>query len=258
MTFIEVNGANIYYEVHGHARPDRAPILMIHGSTNTGQADWAEVAPQLAQHYQVYVPDCRGHGQSTNPRHSYSFREMADDAAAFIRKMGHKRAHVIGHSNGGNVALVVLVEHPEVTQTAVIQAANAYVTQYLIDREPAVFEPERVARESPGWMNDMIALHGETHGRDYWKDLLQLTVKEIISEPNYAPADLAGVRRPAFVVMGAGDTVNAPDRHAQFIAENIPEAELWIPEGIGHNVHKEARDQWLRRVLDFLERRGGE
>ena len=179
-------------------------------------------------------------------------------SAAFIRKMGHKRAHVIGHSNGGNVALVVLVEHPEVTQTAVIQAANAYVTQYLIDREPAVFEPERVARESPGWMNDMIALHGETHGRDYWKDLLQLTVKEIISEPNYAPADLAGVRRPAFVVMGAGDTVNAPDRHAQFIAENIPEAELWIPEGIGHNVHKEARDQWLRRVLDFLERRGGE
>lgn len=258
MAHVEVNGANIYYETFGHPHPDRAPILLIHGSTITGRADWGEVAPLLGQEYQVYVPDCRGHGKSSNPTHSYSFREMADDAAGFIRKLGFERAHIIGHSNGGNVALVVLVEHPEVTQSAVVQAANAYVSQFLIDREPAVFEPERVARESPGWMNEMIALHGDTHGPEYWKDLLQLTVKEIISEPNYTPADLAKVRRPALITMGANDTVNAPDRHAQFIAENIPGAELWVPEGIGHSIHKEIPEEWVRRVLDFIARRGHE
>jgi pimeloyl-ACP methyl ester carboxylesterase len=55
--------------------------------------------------------------------------------------------------------------------------------------------------------------------------------------------------------MGAEDTVNAPDGHAQYIANNIPNAELWIPEKTGHNVHLEQRDEWLAKVLDFLERR---
>ena len=40
---------------------------------------------------------------------------------------------------------------------------------------------------------------------------------------------------------------------AQFIAENIPGAELWIPEKTGHNVHKDCSDEWLAKVLGFLK-----
>ena len=60
------------------------------------------------------------------------------------------------------------------------QAANAHVTPYLIDRELAVFDPERVAREAPEWMNEMLALHDPTHGPDYWRELLRLTLHESI------------------------------------------------------------------------------
>lgn len=258
MPFLDINGANIHYETFGTDRSDRAPIVLIHGSTVTGQADWHAVAPLLAAEYRVIVPDCRGHGQSSKPDLSYSFKALAADVAALVRALGYERAHIIGHSNGGNVALVTLLEHPDVVQTCIPQAVNAYVTQYLIDREPAVFDPDRVARESPEWMNEMIALHGPTHGSDYWRDLLRLTLREIITEPNYAPADLAHVQRPVFVIQGADDTVNAPDRHAQFIAQHIPDAELWIPANVAHNVHLEIPLDWLARVLDFLRRRGGD
>ncbi len=257
MPNIEINGADIFFEAYGADQPGRAPILLIHGSTITGQTDWATIAPELARRYKVFVPDCRGHGKSSNPTQSYSFRELADDAAAFVRAMGYQRAHIIGHSNGGNVALVTLVEHPEVTQTAVVQAANAYVSRYLVDREPVVMDPDYVAREDPAMMNQMIALHGPTHGTDYWRDLLRLTVKEIISEPNYSPADIQRVQRPTLVIMGANDSVNAPDEHAQYIAKYIPNSELWIPEKTAHNVHLERREEWLAKVLDFLERRSG-
>jgi len=256
MPFVEINGANIYYQVYGEERPGRVPILLIHGSTITGEIDWSHIAPRLAAEYKVYVPDCRGHGKSTNPGGQYSFRQMADDNAAFIHAMGCERMHIIGHSNGGNVALVTLVEHPEVTQTAIPQAANAYVTDYLREREPVVLEPDYYAAHNPKDVEEMIAAHGETHGKDYWSKLLTDTMKEIITEPNYTPADLAKVTRPTLVIMGANDKVNAPDRHAQFIAENIPNAELWIPEGIGHNVHLELSDEWVAKVLDFLKRRG--
>jgi pimeloyl-ACP methyl ester carboxylesterase/cell wall-associated NlpC family hydrolase len=256
MPIVTTNHTRLHYETFGAPQPGRAPILLIHGSTITGRADWAQLAPLLAARYHVIVPDCRGHGQSPNPQMSYSFREMADDMAALVRALGHARAHVIGHSNGGNVALVTLLEHPDVVQTCIPQAANAYVSQDLIDKEPRLFDPDRVAKEAPEWMNEMIALHGATLGPDYWRDLLRLTVRAIISEPNYTPDDLAKVTRPVLVIQGENDTVNAPARHAQFIARHIPHAELWMPPNIGHNVHKDAPLDWLAHVFDFLERRG--
>jgi pimeloyl-ACP methyl ester carboxylesterase len=256
MPTIEINGANIYYQAYGDNRPNRAPIVLIHGSTIDSHTDWDSIAPELGRHYRVFAPDCRGHGRSNNPRMSYSFQELADDVAAFVGAMGYEKAHIIGHSNGGNVALVTLLEHPEIVQTCVPQAANAYVTRYLIEREPQVFDPDRVAREAPKWRDEMINLHSEVNGKEYWRELLWLTMKEIISEPNYSSADLARVDKPTLVIMGAEDKVNAPDEHAQYIANNIPNAELWIPEKTGHNVHLEQREEWLAKVLDFLERRG--
>jgi pimeloyl-ACP methyl ester carboxylesterase len=255
MPHIDIRGANIYYNVYGDDQPNRAPIVLIHGSTIDSHTDWDSIAPELARHYRVFTPDCRGHGRSNNPTMSYSFKELAGDVAAFVRAMGVERAHIIGHSNGGNVALVTLMEYPEVVQTCIPQAANAYVTRYLIEREPKVFDPDRVAREVPKWRDEMIKLHSEVNGKEYWRELLWLTMKEIISEPNYSPAELARVQKPTLVIMGAEDTVNAPDEHAQYIANNIPNAELWIPEKTGHNVHLERREEWLAKVLDFLESR---
>lgn len=256
MPYVEINGASIYYQAYGEDDPQRTPIVLIHGSTIDSHTDWDSIAPALARHYRVFAPDCRGHGRSNNPRLSYSFLELAEDAAAFVRAMGYEKAHIIGHSNGGNVALVTLMEFPDVVQTCIPQAANAYVTRYLVEREPKVFDADRVAREVPEWRDEMITLHGDVNGKDYWRDLLWLTMKEIISEPNYAPFELARVDRPTLVIMGAEDTVNAPDEHAQYIAHHIPGAELWIPEKTGHNVHQERQQEWIAKVLDFLERRG--
>jgi len=254
MPYITINNAEIYYQEHGDSR--ETPIILIHGSTIDSHTDWDSVIPTLAKQYKVFAPDCRGHGRSNNPNNSYSFRELADDVSAFVGAMGYEKAHIIGHSNGGNVALVTAVEHPEVTQTCIPQAANAYVTRYLIEREPVIFDPDRVAREAPAWRDEMIQLHSEVNGQDYWKELLWLTMKEIISEPNYSPTDLERVDLPMLVIMGAGDAVNATDEHAQYIAKHVPNAELWIPEETGHNVHQERESEWLEKVLEFLERRG--
>jgi pimeloyl-ACP methyl ester carboxylesterase len=255
MAYIEINEAKIHYEVHGDVNPDRTPIVLIHGST-VDHHEWATVVAALAEHYQVFTPDCRGHGKSNNPHRSYSFRELAEDIAVFVRAMGYQKALIIGHSNGGNVALVTLLEHPEIVQACIPQAANAYVTPYLIEREPVYFDPKRIENEQPEWMNEMIACHEETNGKDYWRDLVWLTMKETISEPNYSPVELSRVDCPVLVIMGAKDMANAPDEHAQYMAKHIPNAELWIPENTGHNVHLERREEWTEKVLDFLNRRG--
>lgn len=256
MPYQAVNGAQIYYETFGADAPDGLPLLLIHGSTITGSEDWGAIATLLSTNRKVIIPDCRGHGKSTNPNLSYSFLEMAADAAGLVQALGYVGAHLVGHSNGGNIALMALLEYPQIFQTAVLQAANAYVSQDLVDIEPAKFDPQRVEREAPGWMERMIALHGQTHGQDYWKRLLELTLNEIITQPNYSPQDLQRVQRPVLVIQGEKDAVNATSRHGQFIASHIPFAEFWSPKGIGHNVHKEIPLAWIERVLNFIDRRG--
>jgi pimeloyl-ACP methyl ester carboxylesterase/cell wall-associated NlpC family hydrolase len=258
MPFIDLNQARLYYEYFGPDDPHLTPILLIHGSTGTGASNWRLAAPLLARKRPVIVPDCRGHGQSSNPRSSYSFKELAGDMVGLVRALGFEHAHIIGHSNGGNVALVMLLEHPDVIQTAVLQAANAYVSADLVEKEPAIFDPERVAKEDPAWRDEMIALHSQTHGDDYWRKLLKITVDEIISQPNYTSEELGTILRPTLVIQGEHDRVNAPARHAQFIAEHIPFAELWLPAGVGHTVHDEKLFEWINRVEDFLERRDDE
>jgi pimeloyl-ACP methyl ester carboxylesterase/cell wall-associated NlpC family hydrolase len=255
MPYCELNGTHLYYETFGAARYDRPPLLLIHGATGTGAAEWGHIAPLLACDDHVIVPDCRGHGRSANPQHTYRFAEMADDLAALIRALGHPRAHIIGHSNGGNVALTLLLEHPEVVQCAVLQAANAYVSDDLRAREPVVFDPERIAREDPVWLEALTTRHTAL-GTDYWRELLRLTLAETIAAPNYTTADLAQVQRPVLVIEGADDPVNAPAQHGRFIARAIPDAELWTPAGIAHNVHHDIPFPWWERVRDFLARRG--
>jgi len=256
MPYSQIDDATIYYQVYGNDKPGSVPVLLIHGSTITGEIDWGHVAPILARDYKIYVPDCRGHGRSTNPAGGYSFRQMAKDVATFVKAMGYEQMHIIGHSNGGNIALVTAAEYPEICQTAIPQAANAYVTDYLRKREPVVLDPDYYLEHNPEDVEQMISAHSEVHGKNYWRELLTMTMQEIISEPNYSAKELSQISCPVFSIMGSEDKVNAPDRHGQYIAENIPFAEAWIPEGIGHNVHLEIPDVWCSKVLDFLKRRG--
>ncbi len=257
MPFITINGTKLFYQTYGKKRPTHTPVLLIHGSTQTGYSCWDKVAPLLAEDYFVIVPDCRGHGQSENPNMTYTFKEHAADMAGLIRALGFERAHIIGHSNGGNIVLVMLLEHPDVVQTCIPQAGNAWVSPDLLVKEPPLFNPDFIERERPLWMEEMVMLHAPL-GEGYWRKLVKMTVDEIIREPNYTPEDLAKVTRPTLVIQGETDRVNAENRHGQFIARHIPAAELWIPKGIGHNVHDEILTEWLERVTDFLARRGTE
>ncbi len=259
MSYANINGAQIYYDTYGSDPPagPPVPLLLVHGAGSTGQADWREVAPLLARHYRVVVPDCRGHGRSTNPGWSYRFREMADDLAELIRRLGYARAHVVGHGNGGNVALVMLLENSEVVQTCTLQAANAYVSPDLLEGQVDQ-DPDWLAAEAPGWVRQMVALHAPMHGNEYWRELWQLRLAEAANQPDYTANDLALAARPVLVIQGEQDQVNVPGQHGQFLARHIPDVEAWFPRGAGHAVHREMPWQWTERLLEFLGRRGDE
>ena len=148
---------------HGGEGP---PLLLLHGFPQT-HAIWHRVAPRLARHYTLVMPDLRGYGDSAKPpsdaTHApYSKREMALDMVELMRSFGHGRFFVCGHDRGGRVAHRLTADHPQAvarlmvldispTQTMYERTTMQFATLYyhwffLIQPEPL---PERLIGADP-------------------------------------------------------------------------------------------------------------
>ncbi len=87
------------------------PIVLLHGLASQSHI-FDLVAPLLAESSRVVALDQRGHGASAAPDGGYDFASVVADAAAFLDALGFKRAVIVGHSWGGNVALEFAATHP--------------------------------------------------------------------------------------------------------------------------------------------------
>ncbi|MBQ9470950.1 MAG: alpha/beta fold hydrolase [Bacteroidales bacterium] len=87
------------------------PIVLLHGLY--GCADtWRPIARVLSQHLRVITMDLRNHGHSPHIA-SHTYHDMALDVLATLRHLGIERAHMLGHSMGGRVAIMLAQLHPQ-------------------------------------------------------------------------------------------------------------------------------------------------
>jgi pimeloyl-ACP methyl ester carboxylesterase len=117
--YAEVNGLNMYYEIHGTGQP----LVLLHGAYMTIDA-MGEIVPALAETRQVIAVELQGHGHTADIDRPLSYEQMADDVAALLRLLGIENADVFGYSMGGGVALQVAVRHPEVVRKLVVASAS--------------------------------------------------------------------------------------------------------------------------------------
>ncbi|WP_424976310.1 alpha/beta fold hydrolase [Dinoroseobacter sp. S124A] len=111
--FVDTNGLRLSVHEAGNG----APLVLLHGYPQN-HACWTKVAPELAKHFRVIVPDLRGYGDSDAPEddaeHSvYAKRTMALDIIGLLDQMGIERAHILGHDRGGRVTYRLALDHPD-------------------------------------------------------------------------------------------------------------------------------------------------
>jgi haloacetate dehalogenase len=116
---IATPGADIFLRTGGTG----PPLLLLHGYPQS-HACWHKIAPELARHCTLVLPDLRGYGASSAPpgdaRHTtYSKRTMAADALAVMRSLGYGRFAVGGHDRGGRVAYRLALDHPDMVTALV-------------------------------------------------------------------------------------------------------------------------------------------
>ena len=105
--YADINGLNLYYEIHGAGRP----LILLHGGLMSNET-FGPVLPQLAERHQVIAPDLQGHGRTADIDRPIDVRLMADDIAALIDHLGLEKPDLVGYSLGGGVALHTAAKYP--------------------------------------------------------------------------------------------------------------------------------------------------
>src|SRR5512146_922025 len=116
MAKLHVNGVDLAYDDSGRGQP----LVLLH----EGIADrtmWDDVTPMLAERFRVIACDLRGFGETPLPDGPFVY---AADVVGLIEALGVERAHVVGASLGGHVALDLALARPELVDRLVLVGAG--------------------------------------------------------------------------------------------------------------------------------------
>jgi pimeloyl-ACP methyl ester carboxylesterase len=256
-----VNGVELAYDDSGQG----PPLLLLHAGI-ADRSMWDDVTPMLAEQFRVVAPDLRGFGETPLPDGPFVY---AADAAGLLETLGIGRAHVVGVSLGGHVALDLALARPELVDRLVLVGAGidgwqhdpALVAEW--DEETAAFE--RGELDEVAWINVRTWLDGPTRGEDDVPKALRRRVFEMqraaLAHDNPAAEGgwltpsrrerLGDVAHPTLVLVGALDQRDFR-RIARLLADEIPGAELHELPGVAHLPPLERPEAFARLLLQFL------
>jgi pimeloyl-ACP methyl ester carboxylesterase len=231
MPIIRANGLKIGYDVRG-AGP---PIVLLHGSTSTGSADFAAQLTLFSKAFLAYLPDARGHSRTKwDAADGFTYAMLVDDVLAFVDELGLESFHLLGFSMGAMTALQVAARQPDRIRTLV---AIGITTQ----REPRAsvvrrtLDPDRIERDDPRWAATLARLHDPVQGAGAWRRLLPAIAADVAMQPLLTPRELHRIEAPALVVAGDRDPF-VPVDHAWGLKRVLPNGRLLIVPDCGHEV----------------------
>lgn len=225
-----------------------SPVLLLHASLSTGQDSFGLLLPQLARGHRVLCPDLRGHGRTRSPALSWNTPMLARDMLAFLGKLGIEKAHLVGHSMGGDVAMLMAAMAPErcLTVTSIGSAGSrnpgiaAYLARLSGNGKGSIPWP-RIARQQAG-------RHRAAHGGD-WRTFLRMTLVSCIHYPDFSDEDLGRIAMPFLLVHGSRDALVGGDEIAR-LARLCPRFAARCIEGAGHA--PQASPAFLPRLAALL------
>jgi len=240
MPFITLNDATFYYEEIGSG----VPLIFLHGFMGSGRSDTSAELDWLATRYRVIAPDLRGYSQSYPKPRTYPadfYKRDAADVVALIDALKLDRPHVVGFSDGGEVAIVVAEKTP-LRSAAAWGAVGFYgpeMTQRIKDHLP------------PNWITEsMKARQGV-----YWEQMVHEWVDGMLGliagGGDVSQLDAPKIACPLLIMLGTLDTLN-PIPVAERLVARAPHAELVTFEEIGHFIQRDAPDRFRQVLGDFL------
>ena len=210
------------------------PLILLHGNGENcdyfkGQID------EFARYYHVYALDTRGHGKTPRGNSPFTIRQFADDLLGFMDSHGIDKAHLLGFSDGGNIAMVFAIKYPDRVNRLILNGANLNAKGVKRSIQIPIEIGYRIA--------NMFA--GKSPEAKQNAEMLGL----MVNDPNVLPAELSAIKAKTLVIAGTNDMIK--DAHTSLIAQSIPDSQLVLIKG-NHFIANKCPEAFNRAVLEFL------
>jgi pimeloyl-ACP methyl ester carboxylesterase len=245
--------ANIYYRYSQEGDGETPPVVLIHGAGGT-HMHWPAQVRRLPG-YRIYALDLPGHGQSEG-RGYQTIEAYCQNIIEWLESIDIFRAVFVGHSMGGAIALTLALDYPEH-----VIALGLVGTGARLRVAPLILENAANPTTFPVAVNAIIerAFSPDTDPR-----LIELATQRMqTTRPAVLHGDFVAcnafdemesvhkIRFPSIVICGQDDQLT-PVRYAQFLADQIPNAEIKILPNAGHMVMLEQPDATAEAIANFL------
>ncbi len=217
-------------------------VVLLHGGLSSSGGMLRRIGGRLRDRYRVSAFDRRGHGRTADTPAPFHYEAMADETVAFLEYLG-RRADLVGHSDGGIIALLVARARPDLVRRLVVVGGNLH-PRGLEDVAPfplrgPVFE---------GWAARFgeLSPDGPTHARTVARKSLRL----FASEPDLRAGDLRAIGHPTLIMGGDDDSTRLEHLVAMYRA--LPRGQLAIVPGASHAVLSERPALCATLIREFL------
>lgn len=238
------------------------PLLILHGVFGSGD-NWGTLGRKWSETYEVHLLDARNHGHS---QHSdeFNYEAMADDLLEYMGDKNLAKAHILGHSMGGKVAMLFAVYHPEKVEKLIVAdiAPKAYKPHHqeilaalqgldLPNLQTRAEAEDAFAITEPGTRQFLLkSLFWKEKGKLAWRFNLPI-IAEKISEVGEALPPPAIFYGQTLFVRGAKSRYIL-DADLENIEAHFPEMQLKTIQDAGHWLHAEKPTAFFETVNEFL------
>lgn len=242
-----------------------APVVLIHGM-GFGADYWTPQIEALAKKYHVIAWNMPGYGGAPALPHM-SFPALTESLLTLLDSMAVSKAHIIGHSMGGMVALDFAATYPDRVRTLTLFGASPAFPPPDSDFTKAFVKARLAPLEAGGDMADAARETERDHfgpetnmqGRKIAFDCMSACPPDVYRQSleclqSFDRRDALPTLAMPTLVIGAEVDINAPAKGAEKMAARIPGAEYICLPGLGHLANLEAPDAFNRVILDFLAR----
>ena len=268
--FVEIDGDRFAYRRWGNDTTDQPPLFFLQHFRG-GMDHWDPLMTNgLATGREVILYNGRGIASSSGKPRT-RIEHMADDAAAVIRALGLRKVDVLGFSLGGFQAQDLTRRHPDLVRKLMLLGTGPRGGNP--DSDPGVLEA--APRPVPTVDDILFLFFGRSEaarqaGHDFWKRRHQRVDQDPPSSPAviqaqieanmyYLPkldpkepfAHLREIKQPTFILNGVND-VMIPTINSWHMAQNIPNAQLFIYPDAGHAAQFQFPERFLKHAIQFL------
>jgi len=256
MGVLRVEGARLYFQMAGTGEP----LVLLHG-LGASTADWEYQVPVFSKHFQVIVPDLRGHGASDRAG-EYGVERFAADTWALLDRLKIPAATLLGHSMGGAVAMQMALDRPGCVPRMVL--ANT-LPSFLADTAGkramlwtrlllmGLLGPRRLSqimtrrlypRPDQATLRAKVARRNARNDRNVYLATIRALTRWSVRDR------LAELTLPILVLASEHDYFGG-EEVAPFVA-SLPRAQLQRFPGARHGLPLEMPEAFNRAVLEFL------